>query len=40
MNMIRAATRAHISGYMRPVILGHQKCNHPKKAETMPPTMM
>jgi hypothetical protein len=25
---------------MRPVIFGHQKCRPPKKAETMPPTMM
>ena len=25
MNMMSAAMRAHISGYMRPVIFGHQK---------------
>ncbi len=27
---ITAATLAHISGYMRPVIFGHQKCMPPR----------
>jgi hypothetical protein len=35
-----AEIRPHQSGYIRPVIFGHQKCNPPWKAMIAPPTMM
>jgi len=40
MKIVNAANRPHHSGYMRPVIFGHQKCNPPMNAITVPPTMM
>ena len=40
MKIIIAASLPQNSGYMRPEILGHQKCIPPKYAITMPPTMM
>ena len=35
----KAARRDQPSGYMRPEILGHQKCSAAMKAVTAPPTM-
>src|SRR5579885_2049175 len=39
MNTISAANFDQASGYMRPVILGHQKCRPPMNAITLPPTI-
>lgn len=35
-----AETRPQGSLYIRPVNFGHQKCRPPRKASTVPPTMM
>ena len=38
--IVIAATRPHASGYIRPLIFGHQWWMPPRYAITIPPTMM